>query len=316
MANKKYNLNALNEEFGEVIISEYLSGVHASDLAQKYLNNAKDFRYINYILQMNNIPIRTRSEVKKLSDKVNQNPNLNGRQFQVNSDYFKTWSYNMAYILGYIATDGNVSQDRVLKLALQKQDRPLLEKIKDEIEFTGNIYNKEIHLKSTDKDYESSYMNIYDREICSDLKKLNIISNKSLVLGRFDFIPDEYEMNFLLGVFDGDGSVGQKLGDKCKNSIQIRLRYFSASLEFIEYIKDTMEKHGFSEVKIREEKRKNDFYSLCYSTKDSIKFYEDAYSNGTIWLDRKKEKFEYLINKRKEYEESKQNPNILKVKTV
>ena len=316
MANKKYNLNALNEEFGEVIISEYLSGVHASDLAQKYLNNAKDFRYINYILQMNNIPIRTRSEVKKLSDKVNQNPNLNGRQFQVNSDYFKTWSYNMAYILGYIATDGNVSQDRVLKLALQKQDRPLLEKIKDEIEFTGNIYNKEIHLKSTDKDYESSYMNIYDREICSDLKKLNIISNKSLVLGRFDFIPDEYEMNFLLGVFDGDGSVGQNLSDKCKNSIQIRLRYFSASLEFIEYIKDTMEKHGFSEVKIREEKRKNDFYSLCYSTKDSIKFYEDAYSNGTIWLDRKKEKFEDLINKRKEYEESKQNSNILKVKTV
>ena len=316
MANKKYNLNALNEEFGEVIISEYLSGVHASDLAQKYLNNAKDFRYINYILQMNNIPIRTRSEVKKLSDKVNQNPNLNGRQFQVNSDYFKTWSYNMAYILGYIATDGNVSQDRVLKLALQKQDRPLLEKIKDEIEFTGNIYNKEIHLKSTDKDYESSYMNIYDREICSDLKKLNIISNKSLVLGRFDFIPDEYEMNFLLGVFDGDGSVGQNLGDKCKNSIQIRLRYFSASLEFIEYIKDTMEKHGFSEVKIREEKRKNDFYSLCYSTKDSIKFYEDAYSNGTIWLDRKKEKFKDLINKRKEYEKSKQNPNILKVKTV
>ena len=316
MANKKYNLDTLNEDFGEIIVSEYLSGVHASDLAQKYLNNAKDFRYINYILQMNNIPIRTRSEVKNLSDKVNQNPNLNGRQFQVNSDYFKTWSYNMAYILGYIATDGNVSQDRVLKLALQKQDRPLLEKIKDEIEFTGNIYNKEIHLKSTDKDYESSYMNIYDREICTDLKKLNIISNKSLVLGRFDFIPDEYEMNFLLGVFDGDGSVGQNLGDKCKNSIQIRLRYFSASLEFIEYIKDTMEKHGISEVKIREEKRKNDFYSLCYSTKDSIKFYEDAYSNGTIWLDRKKEKFEYLINKRKEYEESKQNPNILKVKTV
>ena len=316
MANKKYNLNALNEEFGEVIISEYLSGVHASDLAQKYLNNAKDFRYINYILQMNNIPIRIRSEVKKLSDKVNQNPNLNGRQFQVNSDYFKTWSYNMAYILGYIATDGNVSQDRVLKLALQKQDRPLLEKIKEEIEFTGNIYDREIHLKSTNKNYESSYMNIYDREICSDLKKLNIISNKSLVLGRFDFIPDEYEMNFLLGVFDGDGSVGQSSSDRYKDSIQIRLRYFSASLEFIEYIKDTMEKHGFSEVKIRKEKRKNDFYSLCYSTKDSIKFYKDAYSNGTIWLDRKKEKFKDLINKRKEYEKSKQNPNILKVQTV
>ena len=34
------------------------------------------------------------------------------------------------------------------------------------------------------------------------------LTNKSLVLGRFDFIPDEYEMNFLLGVFDGDGSVG------------------------------------------------------------------------------------------------------------
>lgn len=310
MGKKKYDLFLLNKKYGKDIIQEYNKGTYVSDLSLKYLGNKRDYRYINYLLELNKIPLRTRSDVKKLSDKKNKNPYLNGRVFSVNSDYFKTWSYNMAYILGYIATDGCVNEKRVLRFGLQTLDVSLLEKIKKEMSFTGNIYNKRNFLKG--KEYFSNYMNIYDREICKDLEKMGIVSNKSLILGRFDFIPEEYEMSFLLGVFDGDGSVGQTI-DLRYNNIQIRLRYFSASLDFITYIKDIMLKHGYTDAKIINEKRKHAFYSLCYSTKDSLKFYKEAYANCTIWIDRKKEKFEQLVNLRKEYEEQKENKNILKV---
>lgn len=312
MGKKKYDLFLLNEKYGKDIIQEYNKGAYVSDLSLKYLGNKRDYRYINYLLELNKIPLRTRSEVKRLSDKKNKNPHLNGRVFSVNSDYFKTWSHNMAYILGYIATDGCVNGERALKFGLQTLDVSLLEKIKKEMNFTGNIYERKILVKG--KEYFSNYMSIYDREICKDLKNLGIISNKSLVLGRFDFIPEEYEMSFLLGVFDGDGSISLSTALNY-NNIQIRLRYFSASLDFITYIRDIMLKHGYTNAKIVNDirKRKHSFYSLCYSTKDSLKFYQEAYSNCSIWIDRKKEKFDKLIKLRKEYEEQKENKNILKV---
>ena len=43
-----------------------------------------------------------------------------------------------------------------------------------------------------------------------------------------------------------------------------------------EEIKDIMLKHGYTDAKIINEKRKHAFYSLCYSTKDSLKFYKEA----------------------------------------
>ena len=170
-----------------------------------------------------------------------------------------------------------------------------MEKIKDEIEFTGNIYNKEIHLKSTDKDYESSYMNIYDREICSDLKKLNIISNKSLVLGRFDFIPDEYEMNFLLGVFDGDGSVfisNEKHWRHGKIFPVIHFRFcgtkwFCSELQTILNIGGRLS---------HPKKAHKDFVELAYKRNKKAKyFFNYLYKDATIYLQRKKNKFEDIM---------------------
>lgn len=315
MPHKKFDLNKLNEEYGTFIIEEYLNGAFAKFLAKKYLGNEKDYRYINSILELNKIPIRSKSATKQLMDKTLSNPKFNGKQYNVNQDYFKHWTHNMAYILGYIATDGNISENRVLKLGLRAEDESLLYKIKEELGFTGNIYKKTIHSKLTQKDYYASVLNIYNKEICLDLNNLNITTNKSLQLGRFDFIPEEYEIDFLLGVFDGDGSIGL-ISSKKHSNVQIRLRYFSGSYDFISYIRDIMAKHGFSTVDIIKDERKNPFYSLCYSTKDSIGFYNKAYNNVTIWLDSKKEKYQALIEKRKEYEQSINNQNILKFHTV
>ena len=222
----------------------------------------------------------------------------------------------MAYLLGYIATDGNISNSRVLKFGLKAEDKELLEKIKAELNFTGNIYPKQVYLKATQKTYYSYTMNIYYKEIVKDLKQLGISENKSLILGNFDFVPEEYQLSFLLGVFDGDGSIGRIGGDRAKNNVQIRLRFFSGAYEFMQSIKSIMEKNGYSKVEIRKDQRKAPFYSLLYSTKDSIKFFNEAYQNVSIFLNRKYKTYEELINLRKQYEQSKENKNRLKIKNT
>ena len=75
-------------------------------------------------------------------DKVIENEDFNPRRYTLNEDYFKKWSSNMAYILGLLATDGNIHEDRVIRLSLQRKDIDILEKIKEELNFSGEIYLK------------------------------------------------------------------------------------------------------------------------------------------------------------------------------
>lgn len=62
-----------------------------------------------------------------------------------NEQYFLTESENMAWILGFLASDGTVSSSRnQIKIGLQNQDKEILEKIRKEI----NIENKIIEYTS------------------------------------------------------------------------------------------------------------------------------------------------------------------------
>lgn len=38
--------------------------------------------------------------------------NTNHKIYDLNENFFETWSFDMAYILGYIYADGNMSKDK------------------------------------------------------------------------------------------------------------------------------------------------------------------------------------------------------------
>lgn len=237
----------------------------------------------------------------------------NSARYTINRDYFKFWTHEMAYILGFIATDGNIHKN-TLKIGLKIEDKYLLEDIAKELSSDASVKERVIHLKRTAKDYLSCELDIYCKEICQDLRNLGIKENKTLKLGRFDFVPQEFEKDFILGVIDGDGSIGRIGGERCNNSIQIRIRLVSASYDFIEYIRDTMYKHGMKNVNITSFPRsKHILYEIGYSTKNSITFYQNFYNGSSIYLKRKYNKLKELIQQRIDYENSKKNPNILKV---
>lgn len=305
MAKKLFDIEQLNEQYGEQIAKDYLNGSFAKDLAERYLGKKSFYRYIFLILEKQGVKRRTRSENKILMDKVIENENFNARRYTLNENYFKTWSPDMAYILGLIATDGNVFDRRVLKIQLQIKDIDILEKIKEQLNFSGNINLRKNIIG--DKTFLSAELCIYSTPLVHSLEELNIFSNKSLTIGRFDFIPEEYELDFIRGVIDGDGSIGESNNSKSSRSVQMRLRIFSGSLTFIEYIQDIMEKHGFGRPKCSIEKRKHTYYSLCYSTVSAVKFFQDNYKNSNLHIERKYKAFSDLIERRKEYEEANKN---------
>lgn len=120
----------------------------------------------------------------------------------INSDFFKVWSPEMAYVVGFIAADGNIcksGRSTVLHIACDNVD--VIEKIKLTLNYEGPIYTKK---RSNGKTSHS--LRICDYVIFQDLQKLNITERKSLTLMP-PKIPRNLVNHFIRGYFDGDGSV-------------------------------------------------------------------------------------------------------------
>lgn len=130
-----------------------------------------------------------------------------------NVHYFDTInSYAKAYIVGFIAADGALVKTRTsttLTITIKYEDRAVLEFIKSEI---GNEHKLQEIIRPSS--FDSSKIihhiryTISDRHITKALNALGITSNKSLSMGNIiKNIPYEYRDAFIIGYFDGDGSI-------------------------------------------------------------------------------------------------------------
>jgi transposase-like protein len=131
-----------------------------------------------------------------------------------NVHYFQTInSYAKAYIVGFIAADGSLVTSKhgspALTITLKYEDKAVLEFIKSEI---GNEH--ELHeIKracSYDKSKQIHHIRycITDKNIAQDLINLGITPNKSTTMQNIiNNIPYEFRDAFIIGYFDGDGSV-------------------------------------------------------------------------------------------------------------
>ena len=130
-----------------------------------------------------------------------------------NVHYFDTIdSYAKAYIVGFIAADGALVKYKsctTLTITIKYEDKAVLEFIKSEI---GNEHNLlEIIRPSSynpSKIIHHIRYTISDKHIAQALNNLGITPNKSLSMGNIiNNIPYKYRDAFIIGYFDGDGSV-------------------------------------------------------------------------------------------------------------
>ncbi|WP_246943192.1 LAGLIDADG family homing endonuclease [Bacillus pinisoli] len=117
------------------------------------------------------------------------------RKHKVNTDFFKKWSHEMAWILGLIVTDGCISKKHHSVTITQKDERI--------IQLVAKLMDADYILASGLK---TPTLQINSKVIKEDLGKLGIHPNKSLSV-EFPEVPSHYVPSFIRGVIDGDGWV-------------------------------------------------------------------------------------------------------------
>ncbi|WP_241675189.1 LAGLIDADG family homing endonuclease, partial [Bacillus cereus] len=231
------------------IIHMYAEGESTSEIAM--LANVSA-RYIRMVLSDSNVPRRAIGSWK--------------RKYDITENYFKTWSNNMAYILGFIAADGAIPKENQC-VSISQKESYILEDIKKELKTNQPLYqNKKTGvymLNINSKTIKDDLMNIHGIRPC---KSFNI---------EFPFVPEEYLHHFVRGYFDGDGHV---------NSHKYFVSFVGGSYNFMNSFKDILENNKFQLSFVDKEKQ----YRIYLSGKNNVnKFSQWIYKNKGLHLKRK-----------------------------
>jgi intein-encoded DNA endonuclease-like protein len=219
---------------------------------------------------------------------------------RVNKDFFKKWTKDMSYVLGFFAADGYITLNKrgANFWSIQITDKDLIYKIRDCIsaehkigERVGKGNNKNLYR-----------LQIGSLEMCEDLRGLGYRENKTKSLS-IPNVPQKYFSHFVRGYFDGDGNVwmGFLHKERPKPDLVIFSSFTSCSVEFLLNLKSKLNEAGLSGGSII--KNKENYCRLSFSTKDTLKLFYFMY-NGIdlkkdgLFLRRKTVVFEKFINTR------------------
>jgi len=246
-----------------------------NNILHKYFAEAPEEKLLKFLPKRSWPAILAQGERLELKRKIDK-PKL-----KVDENYFKKWSSNMAYILGFIFADGNItkvthngSSDK-LSFGVNNRDIDILKKIKEEFSAgqTLSIGKKYVHFS------------IHSQVIVDDLKKLGVSYRKSLRKspGKIPKVPKKYTRDFIRGIVDGDGSISfdkrkyPTLNICGKKEIITFIRNHFLS-KFNIYSKIAQAKHYG--------KKYNLFYITyrCNSAKTLINY---LYTNADLYLERK-----------------------------
>lgn len=154
-------------ERNEDIIKRYNDGESTASIAGIY--DISD-RQVRNVLTENGVQLTRRTK------------------YDVNEEFFRSWSSDMAYVLGLTLTDGTMT--------LAQKDRHILEQVNDVMSSTYPIrYRDNVHKLAISR-----------KAIVEGLAALGITERKSFTTEMPD-VPPEYLADFLRGVIDGDGWV-------------------------------------------------------------------------------------------------------------
>ena len=201
---------------------------------------------------------------------------------EVNKDFFKSWSSEMAYILGFIYGDGNIlASTKSYRLTFNITDKSLLEKINHTMDSTYPISER---TKRKKKHHKIKYrVEINSKTLISDLLKLGVAPNKTLIM-QFPEVPDKYFYDFVRGYLDADGHVNHREG--------LYILFVSASKDFIYSLSDELEKRQIATSIYFQNNDTNGIYQLYIKKRGREKFVTSLYQNSTIHLQRKKDVFD------------------------
>ncbi len=202
------------------------------------------------------------------------------------------WSANLAYAVGLIATDGNLSSSG-RHIILTSADRELLEKFCLCLGKSGVSISKvkpSGFNKNSARGKQAYRVQIGDVQLYNWLNSIGLMPNKTMKLNDIK-IPDLFFRDFLRGWIDGDGSIfsyiDRYMSYKGKQYAYNRLyvQLVSASKNHLFWIHDLIEKlvgvrGAISPQQVRP--NRNQMWRIRYSKNDSVKLLKWLYYRSDL----------------------------------
>ncbi len=210
-------------------------------------------------------------------------------------DFFKTWSHDMAYVLGFFAADGSMLRNSrgAHFIEFTVVDREVLLYIQ---KVTGS--NHAIASRERGGNCKTAYrLQIGSAAWFSDLGNHGFTQSKSRTLS-FPKIPKTYLKDFIRGYFDGDGCVffaSCFSKERNKDIWVFTTSFTSGSRKFLEELHAELRTLGLAGGSLKAKERG---FELVFSRRDSLALYRLIYHTGRTTgfaLARKRSVFEKAI---------------------
>lgn len=257
------------------IVFRYESGETQKTIANVY--NC-DRSVIKRVLSNYGIQLRSLSESK--------------RKVSLNVDYFnKINTSDKAYWLGFLYADGAINESRV-RICISKRDEELVHKFKQSLN-SGHKISETINRRSGNE-YLQAEISITSQPMVKDLMKHGCHSRKTFTCKFPTHINNNLMRHFVRGYFDGDGCITHKkyYGKKKVSfypaiSIAVSQQFGN---ELVKYFKKELN----TKTRIINDKS---IYSVRASNRIAVEIMKHLYLNSDLYLERKKNKATYWIDK-------------------
>lgn len=252
----------------EQIIKMYISDKMSACAISKTLQIKISTIY--HCLVKNKIPRRSNKE--------------NSRKFFCDESFFeKIDSEEKAYWLGFIYADGYITGES-LGITLSEKDKDHLVKFSKSISSTYPVHT---YMYSGYKNVLGSRVILKSSKLVADLVSNGCFYNKSLILLWPTKVGIDFIHHFIRGYMDGDGSIC--VSNANPNKFKLR---FEGTFEFLTSLMQ------FFSINLKLQKRNDDnknSYTLDIGgNKKVLEKLNIIYSNATIFLDRKHERYKLL----------------------
>ena len=271
-------------EIKQEIINKYLQGLGIWSLRKQYNVTATT---VKNILKENEVRIRGYDE-------------YNYRRFTLDETCLDQIDSELkAYFLGFFFADGCNYYESDYKNNLNRivlrilySDINILEKFNNDLFKTNRPLLFIERSKQNPKWQDISGLEIQSKRISKALNDYGAVSNKSLILQFPTCVPEDLMNHFMRGYFDGDGFISDY-----EPKPRSRPRFsVIGNKEFIEGFQKTLiESTGLKENKLMLKPKTPNLRILEYGGTNVVKtIREYLYNNATIYLDRKKQRFDKI----------------------
>lgn len=201
------------------------------------------------------------------------------------------WSADLAYTIGLIATDGNLSKDG-RHISLVSKDIEQIECFKKALKLSNLIA-----VCTSIRGARYYKIQFGDVLFYNFLYSIGLHQNKSKTISTI-LVPPEFFPDFVRGNLDGDGCVYSCFDIRWKASLLVNTSFVSASLRYVIWLCNEIEKKFDIKGNISiGKKAESIWYQLRYSKYDSVILWNNLYySPDVLCLNRKKLKIANILD--------------------